>query len=292
MIRSIHLSDDFDSIYSCWNKAAHFDQLPEHVFRDKLADEGFQGSCSAIFEVDRTARGFAIGVVREKNGETVGHVKFLAVLEPYRRKGVGTQLMNAVLAGFQKEGISTIRIAEAAPNYMTPGLDARYTAALFLFERLGFERIGEAYNMETHLPSEGFTQPAPAGFVFRRARRDDADSLVELLSTEWAGWIPEVKLALSRNRVAVHVAIHEGRIVAFSAYEGNNAGLGVFGPMGTKPKSRGRGLGEYLLKCCLNDMRELGYSTAIIPWVAPVGFYSRTVNASISRVFTRLERRV
>jgi mycothiol synthase len=57
--------------------------------------------------------------------------------------------------------------------------------------------------------------------------------------------------------------------------------------MGTTPPCRGLGIGRILLWRCLNDLRDAGHETAVIPWVGPIGFYSRHCDCVLERVFWR-----
>jgi len=290
MIRHIDLAADTENLLQCWNAAAHFDALPIGVFQDKLDDDGFLDGCGWVDVEGGVIRGFVVGVVRQADQYLVGHVKFLAVHPKHRRQGSGSALLVKLLDAFGKEGVSRVRIAESAPNYLTPGLDVRYTPALHLFEKHGFRVVGEAYNMEAILPEEGFSEEDIPGFTIRRATKSDHVALEQFIASEWEAWVPEINCSFRRDPIAVHLALNGAEIVACSAYEGNNGGLGTFGPMGTAPNFQGQGLGENLLKRCLSDLSRMGYERVSIPWVAPIGFYTKTVNATISRVFARLEK--
>lgn len=290
MIRRIELDGDMDALFQCWNASAHFDPLPLKVFQEKLDDDGYRDGFGWVEEEEGAVCGFVVGVVRTADRISVGYVKLLAVHPERRRQGSGSALLAKLLDAFALEGVNRIRIAESAPNYLTPGLDVRYTPALHLFEKHGFETIGEAYNMEASLPGEGYPTDQIPGLTIRRAQQADGPEVEQFVANEWKDWVPEVLCSLRRDPVAVHFALNSEEIVAFSAYEGNNAGLGTFGPMGTAPEYRGRGIGENLLKWCLTDLVHLGYERVTIPWVAPIGFYTKTVHATISRVFTRMEK--
>ncbi|HEX9105241.1 MAG TPA: GNAT family N-acetyltransferase, partial [Polyangia bacterium] len=80
-----------------------------------------------------------------------------------------------------------------------------------------------------------------------------------------------------------------GAPVAFAAADGNNQGLGWFGPAGTDPAHRGKRLGEALLVRCLEDVRGLP-EAGVIAWIGPKEFYRKTVGAVDDRRFVTLER--
>jgi GNAT superfamily N-acetyltransferase len=91
---------------------------------------------------------------------------------------------------------------------------------------------------------------------------------------------------------AVHLALRDDRIVAFSAHSAQNREWGFFGPMGTTPAARGHGLGAVLLMRCLEDLRKAGYGRAVIPWVGPIAFYAANVPCRVERVYWRLRTAV
>jgi hypothetical protein len=57
--------------------------------------------------------------------------------------------------------------------------------------------------------------------------------------------------------------------------------------MGTAPQAQGKSIGRVLLWRCLNDLRDAGHRTAVIPWVGPIGFYARHAGCQVDRVFWR-----
>ena len=130
------------------------------------------------------------------------------------------------------------------------------------------------------------------GIVIRRAGEEDKEKLWQFIGEQFALWRREVEPAFRWKPTPVHIALQKGRVVAFSAYDTNNFGTGWFGPMGTHPQLRGLGIGAILLKYCLQDLKEQGHRTAIIPWVAPIAFYSHHCGAVVDRVFWRFEKKI
>ncbi len=79
---------------------------------------------------------------------------------------------------------------------------------------------------------------------------------------------------------------HEGGSDSVTMFENS------FGPTGTEPSHRGRGLGRVLFYRCLRDLKEQGHATADICWVGPIGYYAHVADAWIHRVFWHLEKEV
>ncbi len=101
-------------------------------------------------------------------------------------------------------------------------------------------------------------------------------------------WAWEAALAAHGPRRALHAAWRDGAPVAFAAADGNNRGLGWFGPAGTDSQHRGRGLGEALLIRCLEDVRGLP-EAGVIAWIGPKPFYARACGAVDDRRFKAWE---
>jgi GNAT superfamily N-acetyltransferase len=192
--------------------------------------------------------------------------------------------------------VASVRVGESAPNYLTPGLDARYTPGVLFFEKHGYRRIGETCNLEVELdvrPWDTGTEEAELaarGYTIRRAEKGDFGAIRAFLRDHWPAWIAEVEVALSNRPATLHLAWKAGEVVAFAAYDANNIGLGWFGPMGTAPSARGQGLGGVLLRRCLHDQRAQGHRRAIIPWVGPIAFYAHHADAALARIFYRYEK--
>ena len=123
------------------------------------------------------------------------------------------------------------------------------------------------------------------GYEIRRAGRDEAEALSAAISIGFGGaWPHEVERALAYDPCGVHVALHDGRLAAFAAHDGNNQGLGWFGPAGTWPAHRGRGLGEALLLACLVDVAA-ARAVCEVAWIGPRPFYEKAAGIAGERRF-------
>jgi hypothetical protein len=92
-------------------------------------------------------------------------------------------------------------------------------------------------------------------------------------------WASECEICFSRQPVSCFIAVRDKQIVGFSCYETTNKDF--FGPMGVEESQRMLGIGRGLLVACLQGMREMGYAYAVIGGAGPVGFYEKSVNATV-----------
>lgn len=118
------------------------------------------------------------------------------------------------------------------------------------------------------------------GVVVRRAQPWELGPVREFVAENFKqSWADEISGGLARQPVTVFVALREGRLVGFAAYECTRKNF--FGPTGVVESERGRGVGRALLVASLWGLRELGYAYAVIGGVGPAEFYERAVGARL-----------
>jgi predicted N-acetyltransferase YhbS len=208
-------------------------------------------------------------------------VKLLAVDERHRRRGIATELLR------RAEG--RLRVMDHPGNYLSPGLDGRYHDARAFFAARDFRELGVVENIRAPL-DQPLRLIDVTGYDIRRVEMTEREPLLDWIARKFAPvWAYEVARAIDGPRRAVHAAWHDGQPVAFAAADGNNQGLGWFGPAGTDAAHRGKRLGEALLVRCLEDVRGLP-EAGVIAWIGPKAFYAKTVGAVDDRRFVTLEQ--
>lgn len=271
--------------------------IEQKVFGDPCFDPHASLVCA---EGDRVV-GFAPVALcdhpRRDPGRT-GFVKLFATHPDHQNRGIMTGLFGRMEKEAARRGAVRVRIMDHGQNYLSPGVDARQTAAHCFLQKVGYAKSGEAINMAADLLRVRFDIEERTKALTRRkikARRALPDDLIgvrALLSRFWAAWDHEVSSTFINDPISTFVALSGKKVVAFSSYEGNNRGTAWFGPMGTDPEYRKRGIGELLCLSCLHDLKEKGHRTAVIPWVGPVHFYARVCRAEIDRVFWQYEKKL
>ena len=224
------------------------------------------------------------------------YLQLLAVEPTAQGTGMGRSLLAAAEEwAFDEAGATSIWAGAAAPFYLWPGVDVRWTRALVLFEAAGWAHHGAAMNMSCPTTVR---VPVPAGVTVRRAL-DDGDVIAarELCRRHWTGWDAEVERGAEHGACFVALATGgdgggrdgagggrgAGRCIGFACHSVNR--VGWIGPMATDPASRHRGVGGALLGALLADLRAHSLPDAQISWVGPIGFSARVAGASVSRVF-------
>ncbi|HKO97663.1 MAG TPA: GNAT family N-acetyltransferase [Pyrinomonadaceae bacterium] len=114
----------------------------------------------------------------------------------------------------------------------------------------------------------------------RRAHPFEITPVMEFVEEEFSiGWADEISVGFANKPVSVFVAISEGDIVGFAAYECTRRNF--FGPIGVVEPMRMRGVGKALVLAALWGLREMGYVYGVLGGVGPVRFYENTVGAIV-----------
>ena len=261
------------------------------VADEKLFGDGPNGPPRAFGAWDD--RGGLVGVAAIASNR----VRVLAVSPDARRHGIGSALLAACEAAARATGVSRLRSLDQPGNYLAPGIDVRNTATIAWLEKRGWATSGEPRvnvlidvrgnpRVSAARASALAATAAAKGYEVRRARPDET-ALLDAVAAEFGGaWPFELARALPDS---VHVALQGGAYCAFAAHDGNNRGLGWFGPTGTWPAHRGHGLGEALLLACLVDVAA-AHDQCEIAWIGPRPFYEKVAGIAGDRQFLLLEK--
>ncbi len=118
------------------------------------------------------------------------------------------------------------------------------------------------------------------GIVIRRAHSFEITPIRAFITEHFgANWADEVAPCYARQPITLYIALCEGKVVGFGAYEATRRNF--FGPTGVAESERGKGIGKALLLACMWGFYEMGYAYGIIGGAGPVDFYAKTVGASV-----------
>ena len=271
----------------------HLDTVNQPLMAEKTVDAADYDRELGLVYIDRDrVMGFAMGAVNLPPETEKGNVRLIVVDPTARCLGVGGALLKEMETRVLDRGVREVGIMDCPQNYFMPGVDFRYTEAYCFLYKHGYEKIHTNHNLICDLRTDLWPQlPAQKaelaleGLNVRRATVEDQPAVMKLVADHWPGWRSEVGGAFANDPISLHVTFRGEECVAFSGYQGNNRGLGWFGPMGTLPELRGKGVGGLLLRLCLLDLATQGWRQAIIPWVGPTRFYARYAGASLDRCF-------
>ena len=231
--------------------------------------------------------GAIAATVRRWDTLAIGYVKLVAVHPGARRQGVGRALLEAAEQWVRDEGSKELHLGGSAPFYLWPGIDVMALPMLCLAEACGYEEAGAALNMS--VPTL-FRSPAPEGISVERVLDQDlVDRTEKLIAPIWPEWLAETRRAVEQGTCLAAVDAGSGTVAGFACHSVNRAGW--FGPTGTDPAYRHRGIGRCLLGEVGKDLMVAGYGDIEISWLGPLGFYA-SAGGAVSRVFQARRKRL
>lgn len=124
---------DLDRLYQierqCFKEEAFTRQQIASLLKD-------YSTISLVAKEGGEAIGFVIAMIYFERNATVGHILTIDVLPMYRRKGTGTKLLTEIEKILGGKGVQTCSLEVRENN----------SAALNLYEKLGYQRIGKLKN--------------------------------------------------------------------------------------------------------------------------------------------------
>jgi len=276
-----------------------YDTWYDELLREKTVDaKDYDPELGLVYEEEGEIAGFIQGAVGKKLGKTWGWIRLLAVHPGQRCRGIGDKLLKEAEKRLIARGAGSLSIMDVPANYQMPGVDIRYKEAFCFLPKKGYKRgipnINLICDVNTQMIDEQKEKKRleKEGFVLKKASEEDWEGLEKFLKANWECWIDEARSSFDNTPKTIYICIHKGAVVGFCGYEGNNRGMGWFGPMGVDPITRGKGIGAAICLLCLQEIALLGHKRAIIPWVGPVRFYDKVCNAVIDRLFWTYTKKV
>jgi mycothiol synthase len=236
---------------------------------------------------DNQLVGYCLACNREGNGV----VSLFGTHPKWRRQGIASLLLSGMEQWLRARGITKVMVEGFGPGYFWPGVELTRGPAICFLLKHGYETDRKTrVDMEVNLRLVNYnvlavvSRLASEGITVRRANASDVSTTAAfVLQTFNRGWQIEVEETRRFTPPPLNIAMYQEQVVGFAAYD--VTGYGRFGPTGTRPDMRQRGIGGVLLKMCLQQMLDRGDSTAEIAWAGPVAFYTKEVGANISHAY-------
>ncbi|QHE52342.1 GNAT family N-acetyltransferase [Pontibacillus sp. HMF3514] len=120
------------------------------------------------------------------------------------------------------------------------------------------------------------------GITLLRAALKDQEELLRFISERFGDpWVKTIQIALEKECPPLYIARDRGELIGFACYDSVRDQKGVYGPMGTSPQVRTKGVGYALLHTCLEEMKQKGYEYAILGEAGPIEYYERACGAKL-----------
>ena len=279
---------DESAVVEMWNETLTRDPLATDRFvRRTLADPNFRKDGLLIAEEEGKPAGFALAVAPGEAHHLfsqpagAGRITGLGVLTPFRRRGIGSALLDAAAAFLKSRGCR--HVSFAAHEYYVAGLDREaYAGGLSFLAARGFKETYEAVAMARELYD--LDVPASVRETEAALRRDgitagfyssgDGGAVIDFFRAEFPDWQEFFMGKLDAGDPFEDIAII--RTPAGVAGYCQRLEADHVGPFGVSASLRGRGAGTVMLYRLLEGMRRRGFRFA---WFGETGraqpYYAR-----------------
>jgi predicted N-acetyltransferase YhbS len=287
---------DFQGLVDVWNsfypKRYRVDPI---ILRSNTIDCAmFDWGASFIHEGEGPSQGF-VSIKKSAPGHAyagiksdVAHLSAIAYAEPE----VAVDLLAESKKVLKNRGVSKLVFGQDLHHFF-PGCptDCHSLSNFLMVE--GFERHGEACDLERDLSDYEAQSPAPDGVEMRRLTEGDVPRLDDFLGEEFPGrWRHDVMAVIeAEKRPDMVFGMFKGnKVIGFAFLQDEevkkpvNGGVwrsdlgekwGGLGPIGVAENIRGHGYGHALLGAALADQRARGVRRCIIDWTGLVDFYGK-----------------
>ncbi|MGQ9807014.1 MAG: GNAT family N-acetyltransferase [Armatimonadota bacterium] len=282
---------------------------PELFARRVFLDQNFSPATALVAEHGGRVAGFVTGFARRYPIEDMpddsnrSWITLFAVHPDARRNGAATALFDHLEETLQEMGKSSVLVGPYVPNWWVPGVDEKeYPEAIEFLSKRGYSVVTRPLSMDSDLV--GYRRPqwvsekekslTESGVRFQDFRPEVIPALFGFLKREFPGdWQRHLRATCQRilqgeySSRQVQVATEDGEVVGFAHYEGER-----FGPFGTAPAVRGRGIGAVLLCRTIEAMRENGLHNAYFLWTSDESarLYSSAAGFRESRRFALMKK--
>lgn len=220
--------------------------------------------------------------------EPRAHLQLLVVDPSQRRGGLGRVLVEAAEQTALSAGCGELTVGAGAPFYLFTGVDSRWTAALCLFEALGYERSAVEFDLVCPTRRPGRSAHDVEVLAVRDAA--GADRLVAYAERVWPLWAAEFERAAQAGTAMIALDRSGGSVLGAAAHSVGR--IGVIGPVAVDPSAQGLGVGTALMGAVCAELSAAGLSRAEIAWTSTIRFYARACDAAVLRASSVLRRDV
>ncbi len=228
-----------------------------------------------------------------------GHINSLIVHPAYRRRGIGTALLQEAAQRLRQHSPVQILLGQD-PFHLFPGIPADDPGALAFFARQGATIENESHvdligDLTTYdLPPAVVQTLARESVEIRPLQRDETWLMAEFFRLHFPGrWQYEYAKFLYDDGDPAdyiglfvdgsvegfcHIHTPESRWMGPSIYWADlfpGERFGGAGPLGVSDRVRGRGLGLAIVAIGIQELQRRGITRAAIDWTDHIDFYRR-----------------
>lgn len=288
---------NLDEVRNLWNEEVGFIYpITEKLFNHHVVNSPYLvENCSYGAYLDNKL----IGVIITKtyNGDEISAynerawISLFYVSKHFRRKGIGSSLLEKVVNEVKKMGKKEIHIGQDLGNFF-PGIPCDFDnlTAPFL-EKCGFKMLGYTHDLLLKRP---FNKEiiVKNDLEYRYAKLTDKDDLLNFMEKNFPGrWTFELKeyyknetkfnnyfIARNKEKVLGFVRVNskENENISYNInwYDRFDDLIGI-GPLGIDKEERGKGISKEMISILLKELSSQGKNEILIDWTSLLVYYQQ-----------------
>jgi len=289
-IKKLNLTN-YKDVLSLWNGEVGFIYpIAEEIFLKRVLESKYLFS-SYIAYLEEKAIGFIISKINEET--LLGWISLFYVSKKERHQGVGSNLLLKLEEEFKEKKVNKIKVGSDYDNFF-PGIPSDFVnLSCPWFEKKGYKMSRYTHDLIVKNNLSKTYEVLDKGFIFRYARLEEKDKVLDLLKTFSKRWYDEGLDAIEHNdfeaSYIVAVSKENTDVVAFlrcNQIELNKKPYNItwyqrferltgIGPLGVEESHRKLGLGKDIISYALNLLKKTKTTDIMIDWTGLLEFYQK-----------------
>jgi GNAT superfamily N-acetyltransferase len=286
--------------------------LRQNSFQDK--NLFIAGSWMAIDEKTNALAGFIISKIWQSQVRDIqmdkdcGWIQVLVVDEPFRKRGIGLELLEKAEHAFQRKGIQKVSLGNDFHYRFFPGVPHSLIDINPWFERHGYTELEIVHDLwNTYESDPGVNLPEFEGVTFRLLDLHEGEQLIAFMKRcfpgRWeyqtieyfqkGGTGREFVVLLKEEQIIGFCRINDAKstILAQNIYWSAlfEEELGGAGPLGIDENYRGRNYGLAIVQAGIYFLLQRGIRNIVIDSTPYVDFYGK-LGYSVWKSYSRFEK--
>lgn len=307
--QNINLKKELKQLCDIWNEELNLIYPISYA----LMERNTKNACleaSFIAKENEEIAGFIISKIydneyRKEIYEEIGWISLIYVVPKYRKKGIGSLLLQKAESEFIKLNKKTIFIGKDFNNFF-PGLPIDLKKNLEWFLKRNYKRL---YNTCDLIKNKDKKIPLRNNDIkFVLGNTLPKENIIDFLERNWPGrWTFEAKeyfecggegkeylIGLDGDKICAFVKIGypttPTNLISYSlTWRDKFDSLGGIGPLGVDTSYRGQSIGYDLVASAVNHLLDSGAGNIIIDWTNLLDFY-RKFGFEVWKTYEYLEK--
>lgn len=221
-----------------------------------------------------------VGFINGQINSNKGQVTLIMVKDGYKRKGIGTLLLNKLKKTFAQQNIKEISVGAGVGTYFWPGVPLNLSEGLEFFKKNGLktkdinlDMVGNLTNYQT--PIGVIEKIDNFGLTFKTLDSEEIGLISNFEKINFPNWEKYFESAIENNRLDDIFIVRDKEKILGSTILFSGKGFvwsklldntGGFGALGISEDQRGKGVGLALAAKATEILKQRNVKNSFLGW--------------------------